>query len=255
MHPRSRLATACGLASALALAACAAPGGESGPPAATEPPPGARSQPGTAMGLYTPEQHAPYDGRFRITGGRVHQVGTLSDPVPWDHMGDDAANVRAVAGTIEIDVDEIANRGTFRAELDLPEGRYVVESDRFVELSPCHDGGIAAFLYEHGDAGCGDAHWPKSLLYVAGWGLGHATLDGEPLYQDYQLHFMVTQGMRDRETLRVFAKAPDDASPAGAVNPAAQQLDFYIRSPEEDPANHPGRVVFDHFFAMEVTWR
>jgi hypothetical protein len=42
---------------------------------------------------------------------------------------------------------------------------------------------------------------------------------------------------------------------AGAINPAAQQLDFYIRSPELNEANHPNREVFDHFFAMEVTWR
>jgi hypothetical protein len=44
-------------------------------------------------------------------------------------------------------------------------------------------------------------------------------------------------------------------SPAGAVNPALQQLDFYIRSPEENSANHPNREVLDHFFAMEVTWK
>jgi hypothetical protein len=168
--------------------------------------------------------------------------------------GDDAANVRAVDGTIEIDVNEIDNTGTFRAELDLPEGRYVVELERFEEFSPCQDGGIAAWLFEHGDSGCGDANWPKSILYVAGWGWGNATLDREPLHSDHQIHFMVTQGMRDRETLAV---QPDrtGSTGAGAVNPAAVQIDFYIRSPETDEANHPERVVFDHFFAMEVTWR
>lgn len=46
------------------------------------------------------------------------------------------------------------------------------------------------------------------------------------------------------------------APPApGTVNPAAMQLDFYIRSPENNDANHPNREVFDHFFAIEVTWR
>ncbi len=38
------------------------------------------------------------------------------------------------------------------------------------------------------------------------------------------------------------------------LNPAAQ-LDFYIRSPETDDRNNPPRKVFDHFFAMEVTWK
>ena len=69
------------------------------------------------------------------------------------------------------------------------------------------------------------------------------------------MHFMVTQGMRDRETLKIDYPILDKKSPAGEVDPAAQQLDFYIRSPERDEQNNPARKVFDHFFAMEVTWR
>lgn len=215
---------------------------------------GPRTQPGTEMGAYAPEQHPLYDGRFMITGRRIYQVGTLADQPPWDHMGDDATNVRPISGTVEIDVNEIANSGTFRAELDLPEGRYVLDLERVEEFAPCQDGGIAAWLFEHGDSGCGDSNWPKSILYVAGWGWGSATLNGMPLHSDYQIHFMVTQGMRDRESL-VVRSTETGRSGAGAVNPAAMQLDFYIRSPESNPANHPTREVFDHFFAMEVTWR
>ena len=65
---------------------------------------------------------------------------------------------------------------------------------------------------------------------------------------------MVTQGMRDRETLAVYQDQTGDTG-AGAVNPAAVQVDFYIRSPETNDANHPNREIFDHFFAMETTWR
>lgn len=214
---------------------------------------GPRTQPGTAMGLYTPEQHELYDGRFVVRGSRIYQAGTLYDPSPWDHMDDDANHLRAVAGEALVDVDEIENSGTFRARLELPEGQLIIELDRFHEFSPCQDGGIAAYLFEHGDSGCGDSNWPKSLLYVAGWGYGHATLNGEPLYDDYEIHFMVTQGMRDRDSLRVMLEPT--TGEAGAVNPATQQLDFYIRSPARNDANHPDREVFDHFFAMEVTWQ
>jgi hypothetical protein len=205
------------------------------------------------MDIYAPEQHELYDGRFVIRGDRIYQADKLNDVSPWDHMGDDASNLRAVHGTVEIDVNEIDNSGTFRAELQLPEGLYVITLDRVNEFSPCQDGGIAAFLFEHGNSGCGDMNWPKSLLYIAGWGYGHATLNGELLYQDYEMHFMVTQGMRDRETLEVMLEP--STGEAGAINPAAQQLDFYIRSPARNEANHPNREVFDHFFAMEVTWR
>lgn len=233
---------------ALAMAGCA----PSEPPPAA--PPGARSQPGTTMGIYTPEQHPLYDGRFRLAAGRIHQVGRLAEPSPWDHLGNDGTGVHPVEGSVVIDVDAIADTGTFRARLTLPEGRYELILDRVHEFNACQQGGIAAFLYEHGDAGCGDANWPKSLLYLAGWGYGTALLNGDTLYTNQEVHFMVTQGMRDRETLRV-AASDSATGKAGAVNPATQQLDFYIRSPEKNPANRPDRQVFDHFFAMEVTWR
>ena len=84
-----------------------------------------------------------------------------------------------------------------------------------------------------------------------GWGYGKATLDGAPLYEDYQMHFMVTQGIRDRKTFEVRYPMPDKKSEAGEVNPATQQIDFYIRSPESDERNHPKPKSFDHFFAME----
>ncbi|MDE0759437.1 MAG: hypothetical protein OSB45_14860 [Pseudomonadales bacterium] len=213
---------------------------------------GPRIQPETSGGMYAPEQHERYDGRFRINGTKIYQTGTLHDASPWDHMDNDAHNLREVTGTLIIDVDEIQNTGTFRADLALPEGDFVVELERFHEFSTCQDGGIAAFLFEHGNAGCGDSNWPKSLLYVAGWGYGKATLNGQILYQDYEIHFMVTQGMRHRDSLKTILSPA--SGEAGSVNPAAQQLDFYIRSPERNPANHPGRAVFDHFFAMHVTW-
>jgi hypothetical protein len=233
------------LVTAAALAAPGAIGQETTP----------RRQPGAEITIYAPEQHDLYDGRFRLAGGRIHQVGTLSDPPGWDHMGQDGTRARPVGGTVEIDVDEIANTGTFAARLRLPEGELLLEIDRFHPFSPCQDGGIAAYLHEHGDSGCGDANWPKTFAPVAGWGYGHATLDGRPLYRDYEMHFMVTQGIRDRDTLAVRYPMQGKKSAAGEVNPAAQQLDFYIRSPETDDRNHPARKVFDHFFAMEVTWK
>ncbi len=216
---------------------------------------GPRSQPGTKMGIYTPEQHDLYDGHFVLRASRVHQVGRLNDPPGWDHMDNEAKTVHSVEGSAEIDVDEVNNTGSFVARLRIPEGDLVIEMDRFHEFSPCQDGGVAAFIFEHGDSGCGDTNWPKSVLFVAGWGYGHARLNGKALHKDYQIHFMVTQGMRDRRTLKVNYPLLNKKSPAGAVNPATQQLDFFIRSPEVDERNNPPRKDFHHFFAMEITWK
>lgn len=216
---------------------------------------GPRSQPEAEMGIYTPEQHDLYDGRFILSATRVYQLGRLNDAPGWDHMDNDAQDAHPVEGTVEIDVDDINDRGTFVARLRAPEGDFVIEVDRFHAFSPCQHGGVAAFIFEHGDSGCGDTNWPKSLLYVAGWGYGHATLNGKKIYENYQVHFMVTQGMRDRKTLKVRYPLLNKKSAAGEVNPAVQQLDFYIRSPETEERNNPPRKVFDHFFAMEVTWK
>ena len=218
--------------------------------------PDPRQQPDGAMRIFAPSQHDLYDGRFVISANRIYMVGGLNDPEGWDHLDNEARNVRPVTGTAEIDVDEIRNTGTFEARLRIPEGDLVIALDRWNEFSPCQDGGIAAYLHEHGtDSGCGDASWPKTLVFLAGWGFGHATLNGQPLHQDYEMHFMVTQGLRDRETLRVPYPLDGKRLPGGETNPATQQIDFYIRSPAQNANNHPNREVFLHFFGMEITWK
>ena len=215
-----------------------------------------RQQPGAAVTLFAPEQHDLYDGHFVLSANRIYMVGGLNDAPGWDHMDNAAAHLRPASGSVDIDVDEIKNTGTFTATLKVPEGNLELAIDRWNEFNPCQNGGIVASLHEHGtDSGCGDANWPKGFVYLAGWGFGHATLNGKPLYQDYEMHFMVTQGMRDRQTLKVNYPMADKKGAAGEVNPAAQQIDFYIRSPQQNAKNKPNRQVFMHFFGMEITWK
>jgi len=220
-----------------------------------------RSQPGTDMTIYSPKLHSLYDGKFKLSCGRTYVVGTLSDKEGWEHMDNAGTNSKLAEGTVEIDVDEIKNTGTFIAKLKLPEGMFEMKLDNFKESLACQDGGIASMIYEHGDSGCGNTLWPKTILYIAAWGKASATLDGKPLYKDYDAHFMVTQGIRHRETLKVdypqvsrkdiFGKP----SLAGEVNPAAMQCDFWIRSPQQNNKNNPPHEHFMHFYSMEVTWK
>jgi hypothetical protein len=219
-------------------------------------PPNPRQQPGAAISMFAPEQHDLYDGRFILSANRIYMVGGLNDAPGWDHLDNAAANVKRATGTVEIDVDELKNTGKFEARLKIPEGELVLAIDRFHEFNACQQGGIVAFLHEHGtDSGCGDNNWPKTFVFLAGWGYGRATLNRKPLYQDYEMHFMITQGIRDRKTLRVNYPMADKKGPAGEVNPATQQIDFYIRSPQQNPKNTPNREVFMHFFGMEITWK
>jgi hypothetical protein len=218
--------------------------------------PDPRQQPGAMITMFAPEQHDLYDGHYVMSAGRIHMVGGLNDPVGWDHMDNEAKTVKPVSGAAEIDVNDLTNTGKFEARLKIPEGDLVLAIDKFNEFNPCQNGGIVGFLHEHGtDSGCGDNNWPKTFVYLAGWGFGHATLNGKPLYDNYEMHFMVTQGIRDRKTLLVNYPMANKKQPAGEVNPATQQIDFYIRSPQQNPKNKPNREVFLHFFGMEVTWK
>lgn len=219
-------------------------------------PPNPRQQAGATVSIFAPEQHDLYDGRFVLSAGRIYMVGTVNDPPGWDHMDNAAATVRPAIGAVDIAVDEVRNTGTFEAKLKIPEGDLVLAVDKWNEFNPCQNGGIVAYLHEHGtDSGCGDNNWPKTFVFLAGWGFGHASLNGKPLYQNYETHFMVTQGIRDRKTLNVNYPLANKKGAAGEVNPATQQIDFYIRSPQQNPKNRPNREVFMHFFGMEVTWK
>ena len=71
--------------------------------------------------------------------------GGLNDAPGFDHLDNDAVNVKPVAGTVEIDVDELKNTGTFEARLKIPEGDLVLAMDRFHEFNPCQNGGIVGF--------------------------------------------------------------------------------------------------------------
>ena len=207
---------------------------------AAQQPANPRQQPGASITMFAPEQHDLYDGHYILSANRIYMVGGLNDPVGWDHLDNDAKTVKPVAGTAEIDVNDLTNTGKFEVRLKIPEGDLVLAIDKFNEFNPCQNGGIVGFLHEHGtDSGCGDNNWPKTFVFLAGWGFGHATLNGKPLYDNYEMHFMITQGIRDRKTLRVNYPMANKKQPAGEVNPATQQIDFYIRSPQQNPKNKP----------------
>jgi hypothetical protein len=57
------------------------------------------------------------------------------------------------------------------------------------------------------------------------------TQNGKALYDNNEMHFMITQAIRDRKTLRVNYPMANTKQPALQVNPATQQIDFYIPSP------------------------
>ena len=55
--------------------------------------PNPRQQPGAMITMFAPEQHDLYDGHYVLSANRIHMVGSLNDPVGWDHMDNEAKTV------------------------------------------------------------------------------------------------------------------------------------------------------------------
>ena len=67
--------------------------------AAAQQAPNPRQQPGANVHIFAPEQHDLYDGHFVISANRIYMVGGLNDPEGWDHLDNEARNVKPVSQT------------------------------------------------------------------------------------------------------------------------------------------------------------
>ena len=88
--------------------------------------PNPRQQPGGSITMFAPDQHDLYDGQFIMSANRIYMIGGVNDPEGWDHIDNAAAAVKPVAGTVDLDVNELTNTGKFEARLKIPEGDLVL---------------------------------------------------------------------------------------------------------------------------------
>lgn len=204
--------------------------------------------------IFKAGEHPFYSGKFRVSGQRATLVGSVHDRPPWDHLDYAGKRLVPVKGTIQIDVDERANTGRVTAEFTEGSDQYHIVFDRFEPWAAFQDGGIATRLYEHGDSGNGDPLYPKSWLYLAGWGKANVLRNGQPLYKDYDAHFMVMERSRDPDTHEV--RYPVKRTlPGGETDPAGMEIDLWVRSKETNNENFPPFETFLHLYWEEVTWR
>lgn len=204
--------------------------------------------------IFKAPEHPFYSGKYLISGRKTTLVGSMRDSLPWDHMDYAGKRLTSVQGSIEIDVNERLNTGRVIAEFAEGPDQYRIVFDRFEEGKAFQDGGIATRLYEHGDSGNGDPLYPKTWLYLAGWGKADVYKSGQALYKNYAAHFMVMERSRDPNTHEV--RYPVKRSlPGGETDPAGMEIDLWVRSPETNNQNFPPFETFLHLYWDEVIWR
>ena len=204
--------------------------------------------------IFKATEHPNYSGQFRLTGQGTVLVGIMHDLSPWDHLDYAGKRLNPVPGRILIEVDERANTGLVLVDFVEGADRYRIVFDRFAGAVPYQDGGIATRVYEHGDSGNGDPLYPKTWLYLAGWGKADVFKNGDLLLKDYAAHFMVMERSRDPKTHEV--RYPMKRSlPGGETDPAGMEIDLWVRSKDQNTKNFPPFETFIHLYWEEVTWR
>jgi len=204
--------------------------------------------------IFKATEHPFYSGQFHLGGQKATLVGSMHDVTPWDHLDYAGKRLKSVQGTIEINVNELTNAGQVVAEFVEDADRYRIVFGRFEAAKPYQDSGIATRVYEHGDSGNGDSLYPKTWLYLAGWGTADMFKNGVLLYKDYQAHFMVMERSRDPKTHQVFIPVKRTL-PGGGTDPAGMEIDLWARSKEANNKNFPALETFVHLYWDEVTWR
>ena len=204
--------------------------------------------------IFKAAEHPFYTGQFRLRGQKTTLVGGMQDQSPWDHLDYAGKRLTAVQGAIDIDVNEISNTGKVIAEFTEGSDRYKIVFDRFSASKPYQDGGIATRVYEHGDSGNGDPLYPKTWLYLSGWGTATMFKNDDILYKDYSAHFMLMERSRDPKTQEVHYPVKRTL-PGGETDPAGMEIDLWVRSKETNNKNFPPFETFVHLYWEEVTWR
>ncbi len=204
--------------------------------------------------IFKATEHPYYSGQFRIRGQKATLVGSMQDAAPWDHLDYAGKRLNPVKGTIEINVNELTNTGKVVAEFVEGADQYRTVFDRFVASKPYQDGGIATRVYEHGDSGNGDPLYPKTWLYLSGWGKADVYKNGQLLYKDYDAHFMLMERSRDPKTHEVRYPVKRTLR-GGETDPAGMEIDLWVRSKETNNKNFPPFETFVHLYWEEVTWR
>lgn len=203
--------------------------------------------------IFKATEHPYYTGEFHLTGSYTTMVGSPNDSPPWDHLDYAGKQLKPIDGSIEIVVNELSNTGKVVAEFKEGPDQYRIVFDRFAGTAPYQDGGIATRVYEHGDSNQGDPLYPKTWLYLSGWGKADVFKNGKPLYKDYSAHFMVMERSRDPKTHQVRYPVKRKL-PGGETDPAAMEIDLWVRSKEQNPKNFPPYETFVHLYWDEVTW-
>ncbi len=172
-----------------------------------------------------------------------------------------------VEGRATVEVNAKKNEGTMIAEFNgtiTPEagvsytGDIRIEYTKFAEGSEFWEGGVADFVWLHGDSGQEAPVMPNVRTDLGSWGPANVYVNDELIYENLAGHMMYTEGSRDRTTYALYngdksgfysPKSPGDSSIA---HPDEMELHFVAHTVDPDTGNFPPHTVWIHLNYLNV---
>ncbi|HJT21799.1 MAG TPA: BON domain-containing protein [Nitrospira sp.] len=235
-----------------------------------------------APAFVTPAQaSSPFPSRygnyFEVTASDGMLIG--GEGRTGDSMRYRGEHIWPGPGSATVLVREDRNTGVVMGTVRTNGHTYTVLMNRFGGERPYQSGGIAKFVTLHGLTRQGGPILPKTYAYLAGWGSPCTVWkDDSVLYDKFDCHFMLTEGVRDpvtgevpgfpdkrdvRELLRGQQWQGDyehnrntkrRIRDAGDISRMGLQLHVFAHSPERDTGHLPPYETAMHFLWTDVQW-
>ncbi|MBD3308486.1 hypothetical protein GF339_18820 [candidate division KSB3 bacterium] len=220
--------------------------------------PGWADHPSTEGGGDVMEFPGAHDAIWQIEGWKPHVIGGYGDN--FNYSGD---KVTALSGEAHALVNAEEDLGmiiaTVNGTINPEKGKTYSGEIRLVyKVAPIQgpafqEGGVADFIYIHGDTQQGPPVMPTSRAFLATWGPVDVYLDGELLYKDLDGHMMYTERTRDPDTQAIYADesktsfySPKQPAQGYIVAPTERELHVVAHSTDKDPDNFPPNSVWIH---------
>lgn len=204
-------------------------------------------------------QHGPL---WHLKGAKPYLIGGYGDN--FNYSG---TNVTPLLGKAKVLLDARKNTGTMALELA---GTIVPEKGkshtgkikiyyRIGKGGPdFQEGGVADFIYMHGDTGQGAPVMPKVRTYLAAWGEADVYVNGDLVYEGLDGHMMYTERSRHLNTKAIYNSErtgfydPKNPSDFSIASPNERELHFVAHSTKEDTENFPPHSVWIHLNFEQV---
>ena len=208
------------------------------------------------------------DSNWALRAQNALVIGGYSDN--FDYSGE---SVRPIIGTATVDVDSAANWGTVIANVrttsesgpirfskdESISGDITIVMSNFSEEAPYMEGGIAEYLWLHGDTGQGTPVMPRQFTFLAGWGSVDIYVNGELLYPGLEGHFMYTEQARRgaEEGYRVMRSdgtlySPTLLDKTRFTNSSGGELHVIVYSPASEDGNPSQQAQWLHLNFADV---